>query len=427
MNVTGTATSILGFLLLALPPGVTAQGTGNPHGELPPGLTCSSCHTPEGWSPLREPLDFTHGARSGFTLDGAHRDAPCAGCHLDLRFDAPRIGPLECGACHQDPHRGRLVDACAACHGTRSFQEVDGELAHARTQLPLTGAHLQLPCENCHVQDRLLFTGVDPGCVTCHLEAYRSAAVVDHEGSGFSTDCTACHSDLGWADSPRFDHASASGGYPLVEAHALVRCAGCHQLPGMTPLFQATGPDDCYACHQADYQEEHGGSFSTDCLRCHTQRSWEGALFDHGAEGAFPLLGSHARIDCTACHVVPGYALLFPAPAGNEDCVACHRADYDREHAGDGYPTTCATCHGVEDWDASLEHDARFFPIFSGAHREKWDRCTECHTTPADFSFFSCVDCHQHNRADTDADHREVNDYLYESAGCYACHPSGRS
>ena len=80
----------------------------------------------------------------------------------------------------------------ASCHETRTFFDVDAELAHARTSLPLSGAHLQQPCENCHVQDRVAFTGLDPECISCHQDAYESASAVDH--TAFSPDCTQCHS-----------------------------------------------------------------------------------------------------------------------------------------------------------------------------------------------------------------------------------------
>ncbi len=413
-------------LLTALPAPVHAvQADSNPHGPLPAELTCEDCHTPAAWSPLRDPLAFVHGEASGFELTGAHTGTACIGCHLDLRFDAPRIQPLECQACHEDPHQGRLVDSCAACHTTRTFYDVDGELAHARTALPLTGAHLQVPCETCHADDRVSFTGLDPECIGCHLDAYQASPVLDHEAAGFSTDCTECHSDLGWADSPLFDHESASGGWPLVEAHAGVRCSGCHQVPGMEPLFPAQSPEDCYACHQDDYEAVHSGGFPTSCTDCHGQSTWEGADFDHAADAGFPLEGVHDRLACSACHTIPGYGLIFPVPAAPDDCVACHQADYDREHAGEGYPTTCALCHGVNEWDADFRHDSEFFPIFSGTHAGRWNDCAECHVVPSDFNTFSCIDCHEHNAADTGADHSEVPNYLYESAGCYSCHPTG--
>ncbi|HSG47479.1 MAG TPA: hypothetical protein VLA43_06705, partial [Longimicrobiales bacterium] len=354
---------------LALP-AAAQSGSANPHGELPRGLDCTACHSTGSWTELRSPLAFTHGEASGFVLEGAHQDTPCRGCHLDLRFDAPRVRQLECGACHGDVHDGRMVDACAACHDTRSFFDVDGELAHARTALPLTGAHRQFPCQGCHAQDRLFFTGLDPECTACHLEDFQASTVVDHEASGFSTDCTQCHSDLGWADSPAFDHVGASGGYGLEGAHAFVRCASCHQVPGMAPIYASQGPEDCIGCHQDEYDREHGAgtAFSTTCVQCHNQSGWGGAEFGHDEVTGYALLGRHARLECSRCHAVPGYQLLFPAPGEQDDCVACHQRDYDAEHGGEGYPTTCALCHSPDNWDARLSHDARFFPIFSGAH-----------------------------------------------------------
>lgn len=333
-------------------PSVIAQETENPHGSLPVGLDCIACHTTGGWDILREPLGFEHGASSGFRLDGAHATTSCAGCHLDLRFDAPRIPPLECGACHEDVHGGRTVDACAACHATDSFFEVDGELAHARTSLPLTGAHLQVPCQGCHDRDRLLFTGLDPECTSCHLDDYEGSTVVDHVASGLSTQCLDCHTELGWADSPYFDHPSVSGGYLLEGDHAFLACVSCHQVPGMT--------------------------------------------------------------------------LLFPVPTAEDDCVTCHQADYDGAHAGDGYPVTCPLCHTQSDWNGATAHDERFFPIYSGPHRQAWTGCGDCHTVPMDFAFFTCLECHQHNQADMADKHSEVNNYIYESAGCLSCHPTGR-
>lgn len=416
---------VLTAWLVAAP--LAGQGTANPHGELPEGMECTACHTTEEWSTLKSPLGFTHGEASGFLLDGAHEETTCRGCHLDLRFDAPDVQPLECGACHADVHDGRLVDACAACHNTGSFYDVDGDLTHARTLLPLTGAHQQVPCQGCHFQDRLLFTGLDPECIACHLDDFRASIVVDHEGSGFDTDCTACHSDLGWADSPLFDHSQASGGYILEGAHAFARCNSCHQVPGMALVFSPQGPGDCVACHQDDYDRVHGGSFTTTCADCHSQQNWDLADFDHAQFTGFALLGRHAKLRCNACHVVPGYQLTTPAPASTDDCVVCHQADYDREHGGSGYPTTCAQCHTTNDWDADLRHDSRFFPIFSGAHRDRWDSCADCHVVSNDFSSFTCLQCHAHNQADMDAHHREVVNYLYESNGCLACHPTGRS
>lgn len=320
----------------------------NPHGELPAGLDCTSCHTTDGWSRIRADMAFDHDARTRFGLTGKHRAAACAGCHLDLRFDEPRVGAQECAYCHVDVHRGRLSANCAECHDTESFAGRFGLEAHARTNFPLTGAHGQIACEGCHTDDRAgAFTSLDATCTACHGDAYQATAFPDHAALAYPTDCRACHGTL----------------------------------------------------------------------------SWRGAQFDHAAAGGIELVGAHARLPCASCHLPPDHSVP-QAPSGPEDCVSCHRADYDREHAGTGYPTTCTMCHGPDRWDATaIDHDAAFFPIFSGKHAGRWRSCQECHTDPQGFATFTCLTCH--TQAKTDEHHKEEPGYAYESTRCLACHPRG--
>ncbi|MGD2070227.1 MAG: hypothetical protein PVI57_16245, partial [Gemmatimonadota bacterium] len=106
--------------------------------------------------------------------------------------------------------------------------------------------------------------------------------------------------------------------------------------------------------------------------------------------------------------------------------VACHQADYDGEHAGSGFPTTCRDCHTPATWDdATFDHDAQFFPIYRGTHQGTWSDCGQCHTTSGDFGVFTCLTCH--SRSETDPDHDEVGGYVYESGACLSCHPTGNS
>jgi hypothetical protein len=221
--------------------------------------------------------------------------------------------------------------------------------------------------------------------------------------------------------------------FPLSGAHLAAPCESCHRTE-RDRAYSAVARE-CYGCHRTSLARagliiDHSG-FGTDCLRCHTAENWGGgAGFDHaGAARGFALLAAHARLRCTSCHVMPGNALRFsPAPAGNGDCVACHQADYQREHAGTGFPTTCADCHGQDAWGgASFDHDARFFPINSGAHRSKWQSCATCHTVPNDYRSFTCVTCHEHRQSSVDAEHREVRNYVYSSDACYSCHRNGKS
>ena len=93
------------------------------------------------------------------------------------------------------------------------------------------------------------------------------------------------------------------------------------------------------------------------------------------------------------------------------------------------FPTTCSTCHNTENWDDAIytEHDALYFPIFSGAHSNKWASCSECHEVPSDYGVFTCISCHEHDQTRMDEKHKEEDGYVYESAECFDCHPNGKS
>ena len=341
---------------LASPAG--AQEVAYPHGDTRIPLDCTWCHTQEGWSPAKQPLEFDHAAETGFDQTGRHSELECADCHLGLEFAEPKIAATGCSVCHVDVHLGNLSVECEACHNTTAWNDVPGVGLHARTSLPLSGMHLQISCETCHVDDTGgAYTTLDPDCYVCHAVAYEAASL-DHVENGFPTDCEACHNTLSWGAGVAFDHVTVSSG--------------------------------------------------------------------------FRLLGAHARIPCTECHVVPGFDSLFPGVTSDQDCVGCHQDDYDTaepDHVGAGFGTNCTQCHNTERWEDAiyLEHDPLYFPIFSGAHQGEWASCTECHEVPDDFAVFTCLTCHEHNQADMDEKHKEEQDYVYDSPACLDCHPDGKS
>ena len=378
----------------------------NPHGNLPPDMDCAACHTSTGWIPVLETMDFVHGSATGFTLVGEHANTTCAQCHTDLRFDAPQVPQDDCAQCHTDVHEGQIIDDCVSCHTESSFNVVDGQEIHARTALPLEGAHAELTCESCHSDEsRGLYAGLETSCISCHNDDYAASATLDHQELGYSTECTECHTTLAWADAPLFDHTEVAPDFPLLGAHTNVVCSSCHIEPGMELIHEPASVNDCLSCHLDDYQISHpSGNLSTDCLQCHTVDSWSVANFDHTLTG-FTLLGAHARTDCADCHV-DGHSLRWVTPTDEQDCVVCHRNDYNEEHAGSGYPFTCASCHDTNDWDdARFDHDDTGFPLV-GSHESA--TCTSCHTTdghllfPAPQSSEDCVVCHQ---ADYDSEH----------------------
>lgn len=168
----------------------------SPHGPLSTDLDCESCHDANGWKVER--AEFDH-ARSGFALEGRHAGIRCAACHLDLRFDEPKIAAGDCASCHVDVHQGSLGLECQSCHDTESFEARSAPDVHARTTFPLTGAHLLVHCESCHIDDRRArFDALDTDCYSCHRPDYENSRAVDHVALGYSTQCLECHNTVAW-------------------------------------------------------------------------------------------------------------------------------------------------------------------------------------------------------------------------------------
>jgi hypothetical protein len=396
-----------GSILLGQP------STRNPHGPLK--HDCEDCHTAERWSALRSPLAFEH-AETGFPLAGAHGQAKCSGCHKDPIFS--RVGTA-CADCHADHHEGQLGPDCQNCHTPRNWQNQKDVLElHVQRGFALTGVHAAADCEACHRGEaRDDYAGTPVDCQGCHAEAFAATTNPNHMQAGFSADCELCHNAArGMWSEVRYAHASS---FALTGAHKNVECNVCH-----TSVYAGT-PGACYDCHSAEFaattEPPHATSgFGHDCTICHSTSGWTPSRFDHNAT-AFPLTGRHATLTCVSCHE-SGYAGTPSA------CYACHQTAYnattDPNHAAAGFPTDCQACHSTVSWSATTwDHDGLYFPIYSGAHNNRWDACADCHVNPASFATFECITCHQ--QPDTDAKHSSVSDYQYLSSACYTCHPRG--
>ncbi|HLT48758.1 MAG TPA: hypothetical protein VK002_16100 [Rubricoccaceae bacterium] len=383
----------------------------NPHGDI--AIACEACHTAEGWDTLRDPLAFDHDGDTGFPLLGRHRQAACRSCHFDLRFDRPDLTPDACASCHLDVHQGQLGADCQQCHTTQDFHLVKGLEIHAGTAFPLTGSHLQVACEACHAEGLDgAFSPLDPSCFGCHVDDFHATAnsVVDHAAAGFPTTCDACHNTLSFGTGTVFDHASVSGGFSLLGAHAVLECSACHAPGSLAPLFHPAGQDDCFACHQDDYEgtanslvNHPGAGFPTDCRQCHSLDTWDGAAFDHASATGFPLLGAHVAVACETCHSGPGFSIPG-APAGPDDCASCHAEDHARAHPG--FPTTCLDCHTTSAFlPATFDHAAISggFDLV-GAHMAL--PCEACHVGPDMEPIWEpagqddCLTCHEDDHAE---------------------------
>jgi hypothetical protein len=231
------------------------------------------------------------------------------------------------------------------CHTTTTFRDVPAVAIHSRTGFPLTGAHLQTPCEGCHrTEQNGAYTALARDCGTCHRTALASATM-DH--STFPRDCGQCHAPFSWSGGVAFDHTTVAHGFSLNGAHAALRCVSCHMTGTNALRFSPppTGTNDCVACHQPDYQRVHGGSgFPTTCTMCHDVNSWS-SNFNHDGSFFPNTSGAHKGTSCTTCHSTPGDFQAFT-------CLTCHehsQTAMDSKHRGRAnyaYDSqACYRCH----------------------------------------------------------------------------------
>ncbi len=402
------------FLLL----GFSSIFSQSPHGDNFK-IDCATCHDPSGWSINIETIQFDHNTTS-FELEGTHKQTDCKKCHSSLIFDEALS---QCSSCHEDVHNMLIGDDCARCHTSKSWLVDNIAEIHEENGFPLIGVHSILSCDECHLSEtNLRFDRIGNECFNCHREDYLNTQKPNHTISGFSTNCIECHDILGigWG-SGNYIHDF----FPLTLGHNIQDCKECH----VTSSFSDASPE-CVSCHQNTFNQtinpnHQALNFSTECILCHTtQPDWNPAKFENHNE-YYPLNGAHALIssDCAICH--NGDYNNTP-----NTCVGCHQNDYNKttnpSHIQAGFPTNCSECHSENAWEpASFDHDAQFFPIYSGKHKGEWDNCTDCHTSPGNYSLFTCLTCH--TNPETDNDHHGMSGYFYESNACLACHPTGLS
>lgn len=388
------------------------QGPVVPHDRFP--SDCALCHEGPGWSRIKRDFRFDHAKETGVALNGAHAAAQCLRCHND-RGPVALFADRGCAGCHEDVHRAKLGTNCADCHDERDWKPSAQITKHNRTRFPLVGAHAAVACLRCHPGASVSnFDATSTRCEDCHQQDLARATSPDHALQGWTSGCDRCHIPTSWTGAG-FNHPA----FPLTGAHAPLACSACHVGNDFS-----SAPTTCVGCHQSDYDgttdpPHQAAGFPTLCQNCHSTSSWTPARFAHTG---FPLTGAHTAADCSACHGGGVYQGLPTA------CVACHQAEYDAttdpNHAAAGFPTTCQTCHGTSTWNgATFAHTQ--FPIQSGAHQAL--DCTQCHATPRNYGQFTCTDCHEHSQSATDADHDEVNGYVWQSSACYNCHPNGQA
>lgn len=213
----------------------------------------------------------------------------------------------------------------------------------------------------------------------------------------------------------------------LATAHedldGLRNCTQCHVL-----RQRGISPDQCLSCHvplknRLDTDQGfHSTLVEEDCAACHKDHfgrdfalvRFDTLSFDHERAGT-ALLGSHARLECSACHqeafIEAEDVLRFESEHGSQPetflglattCVACHVQD---DPHLDQFPArSCSDCHGEETWEGAdrFSHDETRYRL-TGQHTGL--SCRDCHAplTPSagtgglgftSLAFSECSSCH---------------------------------
>jgi len=308
------------------------------------GGDCAACHTVDGFKPST--FGVKEHAATSYPLEGRHAEVKCEQCHTPKgKATLFRIAQTQCSSCHEDAHKGQFAatpyqNRCEQCHSVQEFHPAHFALTrHKETRFPLTGAHLAVPCAQCHQEQPrgsvapVKFRFEDRSCTTCHQDPHAGQfreRMAAKRASGTPEGCEACHTTVVWKELNRFDHSKTS--FPLLSAHRGVACIDCHRPPALETTMDhvnfGAAPTQCSGCHT----DPHGRQFAgrkdvADCSSCHNLNRWKPAQFDHNARTLFSLQGAHQNVPCAGCHTltraVDGKSVLFYKPTPVK-CADCH-------------------------------------------------------------------------------------------------------
>jgi hypothetical protein len=332
---------------------------------------CKHCHTDhKGRTADIVRLDretFNH-VLTNFQLNGAHKSAPCAGCHK--ASEAFRKAPGRCIDCHKgaEPHKGRLGELCQNCHSEDGWRKTK-PFDHDKTRFALVGAHKTVACGACHAGER--YKDIATTCVGCHAQQ-------DKHAGRYGQKCETCHASTKWA-TISFNHDKATK-FPLRGKHATVKCDTCHA----GDLYRDKLATNCASCHGKN--DPHKGQLGARCEQCHKETGWrQKVAFDHDVT-RFPLIGLHAAVACEECHRTTRFK---DAPTA---CSGCHKDKFHEGRLG----AQCAGCHNPNGWKRwQFDHARQTRFALDGAHKG-----LHCHA------------CHQTKNVAK----------VTQSSGCYGCH-----
>lgn len=379
--------------------------------------TCETCHIEHigknsrliRW-PGGQKEAFQH-KLSGWSLEGKHAKTKCAKCHdqRNRRGNPTYLGARPaCAGCHDDPHEKRLGKDCKSCHSASSWEKgaID-QFDHKLARFPLTGAHDDVKCKDCHGEPPR-WQGISFGkCSSCHEDP--------HSGRFNKRTCESCHVDSSWKEVGRF--RSKHPGISLKNGHRRVGCKSCHDRGNSRKPSKGRA---CVKCHDA----VHLAKFGNNCKACHGSIKWTRlpesiGRASHG-KTRFSLKGLHKKTPCAKCHQSSIPQKKRYRNLAHKRCTDCH-AD---EHEGSFQARDkgeCSGCHTPRGfWPANFDtpkHKTTNFPL-EGRHKST--PCSRCHESSRPKKVFrvekkACVDCHENP-------HGDQFKVEMSKGGCSTCH-----
>ncbi|MEZ4892892.1 MAG: hypothetical protein R2778_07720 [Saprospiraceae bacterium] len=158
-----------------------------------------------------------------------YQEFTCITCHINPETNDHHVGIA--GYNYSSP-------ACFACHPNGS---ADDAFDHNNTGFPLTGAHTQVNCLECHANG---YAGTPTKCSSCHVNDFNQTVNPNHLAANIPMECDMCHTtDPGWSPATFPIHNDY---YVLNGAHVPIAndCAACHNGD-----YNNT-PNTCNGCHQ---------------------------------------------------------------------------------------------------------------------------------------------------------------------------------
>lgn len=139
--------------------------------------SCDACHSTTDW----RPETFDH-AKTKFPLGGKHASVTCAACHRVKKvggFDVAQYKgtDMRCESCHEDRHVSQFAingsTDCGRCHQAQGWTNLLFD-HNTQSTFALTGAHVRVPCRQCHREERrggttfVRFKPMRSTCESCH-------------------------------------------------------------------------------------------------------------------------------------------------------------------------------------------------------------------------------------------------------------------